>query len=40
VENLWITVGISLKSVGKARQVPHPLKTQEEIFGCERDLST
>jgi hypothetical protein len=40
VENLWITVGISLVSVGKAWKAPHSLKTQIKILVCEGGLST
>jgi hypothetical protein len=40
VENLWITVGNSLLSVGKARQAPYLPGAQIKIFGLGGVLST
>jgi hypothetical protein len=40
VENLWITVGISLVSVGKALLALIARKAQRRFFECGEDLST
>jgi hypothetical protein len=40
VENLWITVGISLISVGKARFALNSREAQRRIFEWEGVLST
>jgi hypothetical protein len=40
VENLWITVGISLISVGKARKALNQPEAHVRVFGSEGGLST
>jgi hypothetical protein len=40
VENLWITVGISLISVGKARKALSQPEALVRVFGSEGGLST